>query len=99
MFATATNNVSHETKGNLQEVYLTYENNVEPKGLEVHTPKAGSSRELTGYNVWRTSCDGSAGLTFLGYTLDTTFVDNQFGNLDAGVYKWADRSCLYQQYS
>ena len=85
----ATNNVSHETKGNLQEVYLTYENNVEPKGLEVHTPKAGSSRELTGYNVWRTSCDGSAGLTFLGYTLDTTFVDNQFGNLDAGVYKWA----------
>ncbi|NTW23159.1 MAG: hypothetical protein HGA37_00555, partial [Lentimicrobium sp.] len=84
-----TNHISRETKGNLQEVFTTNVNTVEPRGLNVHTPVTGSGRELMGYNVWRTSCDGTAGLTFLGYTLDSTFVDNQFGALDAGVYKWA----------
>jgi hypothetical protein len=85
----ATNNVSHETKGNLNEVYVSYENTVEPKGVKYHTPKVSSNRELIGYNVYRTTCNVANDLTFIGFTLDSTFVDNQFGSLESNVYKWA----------
>lgn len=84
----STNHVSHKTKGTLEQVYIPYENTVEPKGVDYFVPVTGGSRELTGYNVYRTSCYNSEELTFLGYTLDSTFVDNQWPSQEAGVYKW-----------
>ncbi|MDD4372437.1 MAG: carboxypeptidase regulatory-like domain-containing protein [Bacteroidales bacterium] len=83
-----TNHIAIESKGSLSESYIAYENTVEPKGVSYHKNTA-SSRELEGYNVYRMPCYDDEDFTFLGYTLDTVFVDNQFGGLDAGVYKWA----------
>ena len=77
-----------ESKGTLAEAFITYDNTVAPKSVSFHQANANAGRELNGYNVWRLPCQGGD-FTFLGYTLDTTFVDNQFGSLDAGVYKWA----------
>jgi hypothetical protein len=85
----ATDQSAVETKGNLTEVFVSNENTVEPKGIKYHTPKATSSRELVGYNVYRMPCGEMEEGDFLGFTLDSTFVDNQFGALASGVYKWA----------
>jgi hypothetical protein len=87
-FAT-TNEVGVETKGTLAKVYSTpHVNTVEPKGIEYHSMQADASRELLGYNVWRSDCYESGDPVFLGYTLDTSFVDNQWPNQPAGVYKY-----------
>ncbi len=84
----STNNVSQRTEGTLEQVFIPYENTVEPKGADYFVPMTSGSRELTGYNVYRTGCYNSEELTFLGYTLDSTFVDNQWGATASGVYKW-----------
>ncbi|MBG0782686.1 MAG: carboxypeptidase regulatory-like domain-containing protein, partial [Bacteroidales bacterium] len=83
-----TNHIAVESKGSLSESYIAYENTVEPKRVSYHK-NTTSSRELEGYNVYRLPCYDDEDFTLLGYTLDTVFVDNQFGGLDAGVYKWA----------
>ena len=49
--------------------------------------QATSSRELVGYNVYRTTC-ATGDLQFLGFTLDQQFTDNTWGAATAGVYKW-----------
>ncbi|MDD4372438.1 MAG: choice-of-anchor J domain-containing protein [Bacteroidales bacterium] len=46
-----------------------------------------TSRELQGYNVYRTTCE-TGDLEFLGFTLDEQFTDNTWGGVEAGVYKW-----------
>ena len=46
-----------------------------------------SSRELTGYEVYRTTC-ATGEIQFLGLTLDQTFTDNTWGAATSGVYKW-----------
>ncbi|MCK9453356.1 MAG: carboxypeptidase regulatory-like domain-containing protein [Bacteroidales bacterium] len=46
-----------------------------------------SSRELLGFNVYRTSCV-TGELQFLGFTLDSLFTDNTWGAATSGVYKW-----------
>ncbi len=78
-----------ESKGTLEESLVVLDNAVDPQGVKYHTAKTGSTRELNGYNVWRAPCYDPEDLTFLGYTLDTTFVDNQFGTLPSGVWSWA----------
>lgn len=57
--------------------------------------QANSSRELLGYNVYRTTCATGA-LQFLGYTLDMQFTDNTWGTAEAGVYKWGVEA-VYEQ--
>ena len=48
---------------------------------------ANANRELTGYSVYRTTCE-TGELQFLGFTLDQQFTDNTWGSVEAGVYKW-----------
>ncbi len=54
-----------------------------------------NSRELLGFNVYRTTC-ATGDLQFLGYTLDSLFTDNTWGTAEAGVYKWGVEA-VYEQ--
>jgi hypothetical protein len=49
--------------------------------------ETASSRELTGYSIYRTTCE-TGELQFLGFTVDQQFTDNTWGGVESGVYKW-----------
>jgi hypothetical protein len=64
-------------------------------GAPVLTNVQDATRELFGYEVWRTTCE-TGDLEFLGLTLDTLFNDNTWGGTEAGVYKWGVRA-VYEE--
>ncbi len=49
--------------------------------------KKNSSRELQGFNVYRTSCATSE-LQFLGFTMDSLYTDHSWADAEPGAYKW-----------
>ncbi len=49
-----------------------------------------ANKALLGYNVYRSACTNTDpnNFQFLGYTLDDSFNDNNWGTTDWGMYKW-----------